>query len=255
MQSSFYNSEPVKSKIYCNHKSSGILLVVIAFNVPDVVELQIKSLKKYLTDDFCYVVADNSTSSNSSKQILRICKRERVSYYKLPPNPFTDVNPSQSHGAALNWAYHNVIKDSKSPVVGTLDHDIFLNKSYSIIKRIGSKTCLGVINRKNSSWYLWPGFCFFKQSAIKDKRIDYFPSPGLDTGGGNWKAFFSKLSSTDCIFLNLKNVSLDGGNNKQRDKIQIIDGSWSHLVNAANWANIEDMSKKEEWLRQLAKSC
>lgn len=236
-----------------------ILAVTIAFENSQVIEKQIQQFIRghAFENGFKLVIVDNSRSSSSSRAIKRICNDYGVEYYRLKKNPYSGIDPSKSHGFALNWALKNIAPRYKSSWIGFLDHDIFLlGDIHTLFERLDeTKSAYGVQHRNAGKWYLWPGLIFLKRTEFNLVDLDFMPVAGLDTGGGNWQNAFSGLAENTLHKAAVKTIYPKGleEQNKQRDAIQIIDGIWLHLINASNWAGV-DMSHKQEKLDTLVET-
>lgn len=181
-------------------KNTTLLVIVIAFNNKEIIEKQYAHLKKYMSDDFEYVVADNSSDKKVSSELSAWCESENISYVKVPKNPLTGVRASGSHGVALNWCYHNIIQKYTPLHFGFLDHDIFPITKTAVVKSLETAFYGVIRNRANTYWYLWPGFCFFTYSTLRKYRVNFFPYHAgkkgvtfLDTGGTNYITIYKKL--------------------------------------------------------------
>jgi hypothetical protein len=70
-----YHNYNKVNKFYSQNKRSNIsysastILLTVAFNKPKLIEQQYSLLKKYIEDDFMYIVVDNSTDPEASKSI------------------------------------------------------------------------------------------------------------------------------------------------------------------------------------------
>ena len=105
----------------------------MTFNNSEVVEYQIRTLKKFFKYPFRYTVFDNSTKKSVSKEILSICKKYLVGYVKLPKQEFLPKGyGSYSHGIACNYLFNKYIKDGGAKYFMLLDHDIFLIDDFDI---------------------------------------------------------------------------------------------------------------------------
>ena len=83
-------------------------LATIAFNNPMVISEQIRLLRKNLQDPFEYTVADQSPDPELAARIRRVCAEAEVGYLMLPRGRLR-LNPSISHGRALNWVLANYL--------------------------------------------------------------------------------------------------------------------------------------------------
>lgn len=236
----FVLSKPIisninKYKLYQNN----LLLITIAFNNNEVIELQNLYIRKNLQEKYNYIVLDNSNIDKISKKILEYCNNNDIPYIKLPPNPFLD-EPSKSHGIALNWAYYNIIKKFKPKFFGFIDHDILPIKETYITSNI-KNGIWGLIQERKEKWYIWPGFSFYKYANIDKHSLNFMPSDGLDTGGSNYSIIYKNIKKNSInkinrIYFNTnKNEKIDIFDNSD-DTIEII-GDWIHLMRISNWNN------------------
>lgn len=161
---------------------------------------------------------------------------KNISYIKIPFG--IRFNPSYSHGYALNFAYNIFLKINKIKYLGFLDHDIYPYRKTEIIKKI-REGVFGRLQERDNRWYLWPGFVFFDLDKIRDKKIDFTPIEGLDTGGRLYYSLYSNIKKENLIFPKEYYIELE--NDNRETKVQVID-DWIHLVNLSNWNNGVDRS-------------
>lgn len=248
-------------------RSNQTLLLTIAFNNVEFVELQINLLKKYSKEDFVHCIVDNSTSVSVRNELKQICKRNQVLYFGVPKTPFSD---HKSHGAAMHWAFFNVVKKIKPPVFGYLDHDILPFKSFEISKKLYQGLYGRVVNsyikgggyldyrtEEAPYWSIWAGYCFFEFSLFrgflpwdfnflsKHFQKKYY----LDTGGGLWDKVYSKKQYPG-LLATYRKLKIDEfhGHGDQNGNFEIFDESWIHFVSLSNWRAISDIEKKKEIL-------
>lgn len=168
------------------------IIATVAFNRPDVLEWQIRLVRKNLAEQEGYIVFDNSNKPDQRHAIRALCQRENVPYVGLPSISF---ELSSSHGAALNWITQNFIVKYRPPLFGFIDHDIFPLEPVSIAEKIaGAKVYGWEVNRAEVR-YPWGGFAFF--SGVDPQPLDFAPVPlphvFLDTGGANWEILYKHL--------------------------------------------------------------
>lgn len=235
---------------------SNFVLVVIAFNNKEILEVQYKYLKENLKDPFDYIIADNSNKKETSESILSFCQANNISYIKIPHNLLTGIRASGSHGIALNWCYRNIIKKHKPNFWGFLDHDIFPISETTILKKIKIGIWGAIRTRGEKFWYLWPGFCFFEYEKTKKYIFNFFPyhagrdgSIFLDTGGSNYNSIYKKIrrekieeAKTKLINQATEKELVKGEDSSQT--FEIIDNSWLHLRQIA-WRK-ESFNKMEQ---------
>jgi hypothetical protein len=165
-----------------------LFLFVVAFNDFELIDLQYRALKKYVSDPYEYLVVDNSNREDRSEKIKTYCLANKISYVQLPKNPGMDG--SLSNGFALNWIYANLVERFKPRVFGFIDHDLMPIESISMEHYLASGDSWGVISYHRTfhrlwqprfSW--WAGCAFFRLSFFGSRTPNFLPGWGMDTGG------------------------------------------------------------------------
>jgi hypothetical protein len=137
----------------------------------------------------------------------------------------------------VNWALKNVILPRKAPFFGFIDHDVFPARPTSIVSHLRTQDFYGVLQERNDRWYLWPGFCFFRQECCEKAKLNFLPVDGLDTGGGNFLRLYSRYDKDKLSFPSQVYERLLPGESLQDAMIEHIGGEWIHALSASNWMN------------------
>lgn len=214
--------------------NNNFIIATIAFNNLETLQLQYINLNKYLKDKFEYVIIDNSNDYKISKEIRKWCELEKILYIKIYFK--YNINPSNSHGYALNYAY-SILSKTQAKYLGFLDHDIYPYKDTNIINRI-KEGVYGHIQNRENIWYLWPGFCFFDTINIKNIKVNFLPVSGLDTGGRLYSLYYKNINK------NIINVPIQSNyyiKDKNNNEIIIEKiGDWLHIGKLSNWNKDEN---------------
>ncbi|AZO06731.1 hypothetical protein [Mesorhizobium sp. M2A.F.Ca.ET.043.02.1.1] len=167
------------------------VLLTIAFGNAQCLDLQVRLIRGLVRHDL-HIVADNSVSEAAADENRQVCAAYGASYVRLPANPWTVKNPSRSHGAALNWMWHNILKPAAPAAFGFLDQDIFPTQPCDPFAPLQHVAFYGDLRRAGARWYLWAGYCFFRFDAVARKPLDFGLDwfAGLDTGGANWEVLY-----------------------------------------------------------------
>jgi hypothetical protein len=170
------------------------VLVTIAFDDPQLVEWQIRLVRRYVPHAV-HVVLDNSSSNSAAADNRRIADEARVRYVRAPSNPWSAIGASRSHGIVLNWCWHNMIRLGEPAAFGFLDHDIFPTAADDPFAPLATQDVYGIVRPAGPRWFLWAGFCMFRFAAVRNKPLDFGQDwfNGLDTGGGNWKPLYRHI--------------------------------------------------------------
>lgn len=217
----------------------------IAFNTPWVIDVLTKAWQVFPTGT-SLVVVDNSSRKETRPAIEAICRQRGVAYFPLPRN--FEPNPSRSHGVSQTWAFHNIIKQLRPDMFGFIDHDCFPTKPFDILRRIEGKIGYGAMVRPRSTylyqksedeigWYYWAGFCFYDFRAVEQLKLDFRSRVdiGMDTGGGNWPAVYSRYPAARFEHAERKSVTVDLRG--RTASYQIIDQAFLHIGGASYRSN------------------
>jgi glycosyltransferase involved in cell wall biosynthesis len=247
-------------KLHPSNKQCDI--VTIAFNNVNTIRRQIRLIRKYIRDEYDYIVADNSSDATVRHAIEDLCVKNGVSYISLPKNYLTTIiGGSYSHGVSLNWIYCHIIKKRQPRYFGFIDHDLFPVKAVSPVQKLANQPVYGHAGQQQNYWYLWAGLCFYQFDFVKDKKVDFLPAKPcgtyLDTGGGNWYSIYSQIDKSN-LTLEVQQIrnygEEDNQNSWKESSIQYIGDCWLHTISGSNL----EMSKeivdiKEQIIEQAIK--
>lgn len=250
--------KPRKIINFPRHQDAGLKdidIIVVAFNNPELIRYQYQLIKKYVSDDYTYMVADNSTNLNDRKIIETFCEKNQLVYISLPNNFMKVIGPSYSHAVSLNYICHKILSKRQSYAYAFLDHDIFPIKPYSIVQHLDNQSIYGVLRERGSGWYLWPGMAFFRYDVIRPEQLDFMPiqiddAVYMDTGGGNWLLHYQYIQRKNIFFPKVEQVSFREGDDYHGDTIQYIDErAWLHTINGSCWKQVAE--GKDDIIREL----
>jgi len=216
------------------------LLVTIAFEKPEVIELQVKALQMNPTEAV-HLVADNSFSTTAQQAIAEICSKYACLYLKLPEIHIT--HNARSHSFALQWVYENLVRPYKLKKFGFIDHDLIPFKVGNEFKKLESVLAFGLKRDgvlSNSAWQLWTGYCFFNQKMLKSTRLNFMYdfANGLDSGGRNYHQLFKKHPGEEFVFSKQSVASVD--TKWGRIEMELLNDGWLHLGGVAYMENSEN---------------
>jgi hypothetical protein len=202
------------------------VLVTIAYDDPEVIEIQAKALARFVPHALS-VIADNSSDAEAARAIAAIAERYGVPYVRLP-HPW-GVKDSRSHGLALNWAWRNLIRPGEPEAFGFLDDDLFPTTPDDPFATLGRQPVYGMLRPAGERWFLWAGFCMFRFDAVRDLRLDFGQDwfKGLDTGGGLWRTLYCRLDRARLAFASFRTEPYRPGADPVHDSIQWCD-AWLH---------------------------
>lgn len=237
-------------------KSSNIA-ISIAYNTPWTIDL-LTELWTHFCAETQLIIVDNSSQKSKRKEIMEICSAKKVTYIPLPKNP--ELHPSRSHGLALNYFWHNVIRKTNAvSQIGFIDHDCYPIKQWELNRQLNTSTAHG---RYQSGWVkkydcfnLWAGYTLLNIIQLGKEMLtdaDFKPDRirGLDTGGSNWKTIYSKLSLQKTTFATIRTANADKyiqGEKSLSAKLnsEILDDSFFHLSAASYKLKYNDEAIKQ----------
>jgi hypothetical protein len=205
------------------------IALVIAFEQPWALNWLLRMANRNVSD-MTVLVFDNSRNEAKRIELEQICKRNNAPYLALPANPTRHVN--RSHGMAMTWVYHNVVRAINPRIFGFIDHDLIPVGKVSITDKLTGQPVYGLLNQnKFGFWSLWAGYCFFDYAGTRGKSINFLYdfSRDLDTGGRNWKSLYRDLDRRQLRVATSENVSMKVPSIENPRLVQFIDGHWLHI--------------------------
>jgi hypothetical protein len=205
------------------------IALVIAFEQPGYLNWLLHMAKANFTDA-TVLVFDNSRNADKRREIEKVCTAIGVAYLALPANGTTHVN--RSHGMAMSWVYHNVVRAIRPRIFGFIDHDLIPAKRITIADKLSKQPIYGLLNvGKFGFWSLWAGYCFFNYSATGGLPLNFLYdfSRDLDTGGRNWRALYRHYDRSALQFASSEHITMRAPGVEKDRQVQWVDQSWMHI--------------------------
>ena len=203
------------------------VIMTLAFGDALFTDWQARLISKYVPGAL-HIVADNSPTAKASAAVAEAAACRDVTLFRLPQNPWTGRVPARSHGFALTWIWRNVILPGRPKAFGFVDHDIFPLAPTDPFAMLDNRIAYGARRRDYGCSYIWPGFCFFRFSAVENTPLNFSPSylNGLETGGMNWHVIYRHLAANQIAWFDLVNEPLT--NDPHGPYVQRA-GLWIHM--------------------------
>jgi hypothetical protein len=211
------------------HLTGKNIAIIIAFEQPWALNWLLRMGRKNLLDT-TILVFDNSRNDSARVEIERVCNENNVAYLALPPYRTKHVN--RSHGMAMTWVFHNVVRAIKPRVFGFIDHDLIPVDQIDFSERIGNQPVFGLINAgMRDYWSIWAGYCLFKYDAIDGKPLNFLYdfSRDLDTGGRNWNPIYRQLHRNELRFASKEHIEAKAPSIESSRLVECIDSRWIHI--------------------------
>ncbi|HSY16904.1 MAG TPA: hypothetical protein VK815_01155 [Candidatus Acidoferrales bacterium] len=225
------------------------LMVTVAFSDPQAIGWQARLIRHYVPHAL-YLIADNSPDEASASAISALATQHGFPYLRLPANPWH--KGSRSHGIALNWLCHNLIRPGEPEMFGFLDHDLFPTAPDDPFNALASQDFYGLVRQAGALWFLWAGFCFYRFAGVRDKKLDFGQDwfNGLDTGGGNWRTLYRFAGRPGLREAASTTVSFNPGVTVADGPIQWV-GPWLHEIGMTGRQDL--VREKRQFIAALLK--
>lgn len=177
-----------------------VLIFTYSYNRPDFIEIQHKTFKKFLKDDYEFIVFNDAPNHAMADQINQTCKRHEIKCIRIPQEihmlPYLQRWPGENynHPTVRNC---NVVQYSldtfgffHDDIVALFDSDLFLIKEFSIRDYLKKHDLAGLEQSRTRTHinYLWIGLAFLNVVTMPNKttlnfncgRVEEIP---VDAGG------------------------------------------------------------------------
>ncbi len=176
---------------YCLLSNEKLLIITHNYSQPAFIDLQYRSFKKFLIDDFEYVVFNDATDHNIARTIDSMCISIGIQCYKVPQKNRTRANLKLDLNRGIFWAaarhaeaihYSMDIVAFKHPgLVMMIDSDMLLIKQFSVATFMQDYDIAGLRQvRDEKIRYLWAGLMFFRMDKLPHKNSMQFKNGLID---------------------------------------------------------------------------
>jgi|GEM_PF-326431 len=188
--------------------NAQVLIITHSYNRPDFIEIQHKTFKKFMLDDYEFVVFNDARDHNIREQIRQVCSKYALRCIDIPQEihdrPYlqrqSNDNYNDYSARAANVIQYSLDVEGfdHNGMVMIIDSDMFLVEKFSVTHYLGTYDLAGLPqNRKNEHQtidYIWNGLLFFNMSTLPDKRALNFNCGWVegvltDTGGYTYYYF------------------------------------------------------------------
>ncbi len=164
--------------------NSKILIFTFSHNRPDFIEIQYKTFKKFLKDDYEFIVFNDATNNEMQKNIEQTCEKLNLKCIRIPQEihsqPYLQRWPGENYNHP-SIRCCNVVQYSldnfgfnHDGIVCLFDSDMFLVREFSISKFLKNYDIMGVpqsnSNHKASVTHISVHLAFLNMKNLPDKR-------------------------------------------------------------------------------------
>ncbi|MGE5247623.1 MAG: hypothetical protein ACM3L8_04680 [Verrucomicrobiota bacterium] len=204
------------------------IALVVAFEQPWALDWLLRMAQRNLVDTDV-LVFDNSRRAAARIEIERVCRHRGAPYLALPANPTRHVN--RSHGMAMTWIFHNVVRAVKPRLFAFIDHDLIPVEKTDLSERLGGQPFFGKPRISAWGWQLWAGYCLFDFSTVAGLPLNFLYdfSRKLDTGGRNWDCLYRNHDRERVRFADSRYVDVRDPGTGETRPVEIVDDRWFHI--------------------------
>jgi hypothetical protein len=253
VQSAFLRLRPDRLEKFLEdngHLAGKSIVQIIAYEQPEVLNLSIRMARRHLANTVL-LVFDNSPLPEAQIEIERVCREHNVAYLALPANPTR--HPNRSHGLAMTWVWHHVVKSIRPAVAGFIDHDLIPLERIELNQVLAGQPFYGVPIVGPWGWSLWAGYCLFDFPAVSSLPLNFLNdfSRNLDTGGRNWKCLYSRHNAHQLRFARWQLFDVPDVSTNGIRRLELIDESWIHI---AGVSYRDDYRRNSDFYGRLARA-
>lgn len=178
--------------------TAKILIITHNYNRPDFIKIQYHTFKKFLLDEYEYVVFNDATDHALETQINNVCSHLNIRCIRIPqenrtqPNTAIDMSKyvfwaGLRHAEAILYSLETIGFDHPG-VVMMIDSDMFLAKKFSVEDYMAGYDIAGLSQTRGYAHFLWAGLIFFRMDTLPNKHSMQFKGGvagdiPYDTGG------------------------------------------------------------------------
>lgn len=166
---------------------SKVLIFTYSYNRPDFIELQDKTFKKFLTDEYEFVVFNDATKKDMKQKIKNTCKNLGIKCLTIPQKIHNGTTQASQRNCNVVQYSLDVLGYNHDDILVLLDSDMFLIKEFSIRDAMKNYDIAGV-KQGDLVNYLWIGLVFMDMRSMPNKKTITFNCGNIngvnvDTGG------------------------------------------------------------------------
>ena len=173
--------------------SARVIIFTYSYNRPDFIEIQYKTFKKFLLDDYEFIVFNDATNPAMKQEIRDMCKTCHIQCIDIPQEIHSHLNSIIAPNVLAAERNCNVVQYSldllgfkHDDILVLLDSDLFLINYFSIRKFLAGYDIASFLRKCSDSprhnckkihpnhptiEYLWIGLIFLDMRTLPNKEI------------------------------------------------------------------------------------
>lgn len=186
---------------FCKDIFGKVLVFTFAHNRPDFIQTQHLTLKKFLTDDYEFVVFNDASNEYNEQSINNMCcdygircirvPQEIHTYSYLPHEPEEDLSHPTVRNVTVVQYSLDTLGFAHNDILVLFDSDLFLIKPFSFRQFLNGYDLGGMRLSNGYTEYLWHGLAILDMSRLPNKetltfncgKVNNIP---IDAGGHSY---------------------------------------------------------------------
>ncbi len=194
----------ISALLYTLNINSKLLIITHSYSRPDFIEIQNKTFKKFMLDEYEFVVFNDSPDANMEKEIANKCASLGIKCIRIPQEihtrPYLYRFPGEQYPNACTRCADvvqyslDILGFNHNGLVMIIDSDMFLIKKFGAKDFMKDYCIAGVKQSRGHVNYLWNGLVLLDMSSLPEKRTLNFncgiiDNQPLDVGGYLYEYF------------------------------------------------------------------
>ena len=202
-----------------------VYIHTVAVNNPKFIELQYLTLKKFVKNDFEFVVYNDAKSWNdltnfnnfdkqyTKNEITKTCESLNIKCIDIPNLHHSTYrfDPSDRNANSINFIYKDLLTINKPSLF--IDSDMFIINDIDILEKYKNYNlavvpqyrqmpiCINNISSVLDVKYFWTGLYYFDMPNMKNKNLmDFNKIPHTDTGGATYDYLMNNDDTENPIY-------------------------------------------------------
>jgi hypothetical protein len=200
----------------CSYIEAEVLIFTYAYNRTDFIKIQHDTLKKFLLDDYKFIVFNDAPGQESAQQIFDTCAQLNIQSIRIPQE--IHAQPYLPRLPRENWQHPtcrncNVVQYSLNTlgfehddIIILLDSDMFLVKPFSVREFMRGHSLSGFKPFWTDIEYLWIGLVFLDMKTLPNKRTLTFNCGEINNipvdAGGHSHFYLQNNPKANPFFIN-----------------------------------------------------
>lgn len=213
------------------HLMSKVLIITHSYNRPEFIELQAKTFKAFLQDEYEYVIFNDASNKAMKLKIQKTCEKLGIRCFRIPQqlhNVPEGHHPGHRHTVGIKYSLNTVGFDFDG-IVAFVDSDMFLLKPFSIENYLAGHDIAGELQGRGNATkevrYISPALVFMNMQTLPNKRTLNFDGGNVEgfpcDVGGHTYYYFKDNPSARYSYIGLFHI-----------------GSWRHALSCAQCPNL-----------------